>query len=70
MIYVFQLTSDQSDDQALRWSKKFFLTNQAACLNKTKNTDRVNVQGKQEGSDKIRGECHEEENHASRLAKN
>lgn len=70
MIYVFQLTSDQSDDQALRWSKKCFLTNQAACLNKTKNTDRINVQGKQEGSDKIRGECHEEENHASRPAKN
>lgn len=50
--------------------KIFFLTNQAACLNKTKNTDRINVQGKQEGSDKIRGECHEEENHASRPAKN
>lgn len=69
-MHVFQLTSDQSDDQALRWSKKFFLTNQPACLNKTKNTDRINVQGKQEGSYKIRGECHEEENHASRPAKN
>ena len=24
-MHVFQLTSDQSHDQALRWSKKFFL---------------------------------------------
>ena len=24
-MHVFHLTSDQSDDQALRWSKKIFL---------------------------------------------